>query len=61
MWLQLYYLKLILPLNILALLLYIIMTVEISYNGGLIEYLFMDIVLIKTHQHIYASMLTLLV
>jgi len=52
---------LLLPLNITVLLFEIIITVELSYNVGLLEYLFIDIALIKTHQNIYASMLTLLV
>jgi len=62
MWLlKLYYLMLLLPLNIIVLLFEIIMTVNISYNVGLglIEYSFIDIASIKTHQHICASMLTL--
>jgi len=51
---------LLLPLNILVLLFETITTVEILYNAGLIKYLFIDIASIKTHQHICASMLTLL-
>jgi len=62
MWLpKLYYLMLLVPLNIILHLFKIIMTVEISYNVGLIEYLFIGIAFIKTHQHICASMLTSLV
>jgi len=37
---KLYYLMLLLPLSIIVLLFEIIMTVEISYNVGLIEYSF---------------------
>jgi len=62
MWLlKLYYLMLLRPLNIIVLLFTIIMTVEISYNLGLIEFSFVDIATIKTHQNICATMLTLLV
>jgi len=48
-----------LPLNIIVLL----FEITLSYNVGLIEYLFIEIASIKTHQHIglCASMLTLLV
>jgi len=41
---------LLLPLNIIVLLFEVIMTVEISYYVGLIEYSFIDIALIKMHQ-----------
>jgi len=58
MWLlKLYYLILLLSLNIIVLLFEIIMKVEISYNASLIEYSFIDIALIKTHQNICASIL----
>jgi len=54
-FLKLYYLMLLLPLNIIVLLIEIIMTVEILYNLGVIEYSFIDISSIKTHQHIYVN------
>jgi len=56
MWLlKLYYLMLLLPLNIIVLKFEIIMTVKISYNVGLIEYSFIDIASRERHQHICAS------
>jgi len=46
---------LLLPLNILLFLFKIIITVKIWYNVSLIEYSFIDIALIKMHQHICDS------